>query len=307
MCPSPPTAAGGRRCTRTTCSSPKTGDRFDESRFWFLEGLHVPEPLYPFDAMTFDAAVARPQPGELAAVRRSAVARRRVPHPQRVRLRQRELDHGRSDASRSEPSCSRRRGGFYYRHWDELYARWLEKVEDATKELQALAVPELREVEDESVVTEGEGVGSTLSPPPTPTTGCSRGSIASSSTTSSSSTSATGRTSSSTSSAATPSPTSPTRRSRRWFRGSTSSCSARTTSFGGSPGCAVELGVADDVDARDQRGRARSCLGRERRRSAMARRLRADEGSVVLLLVRDRACSTTTTARGSTTRRSRSR
>ena len=52
------------------------------------------------------------------------------------------------------------RGGHYYEHWDELYERWVEKVEAATAELQTLDVPELPEFEDESVVTEGRGVGS---------------------------------------------------------------------------------------------------------------------------------------------------
>lgn len=52
------------------------------------------------------------------------------------------------------------RSGYYFDHWDELYERWVEKVETATLELEALAVPELPEYEDESLVTEGRGVGS---------------------------------------------------------------------------------------------------------------------------------------------------
>jgi len=53
-----------------------------------------------------------------------------------------------------------RRGGFYYAHWDELYEGWVDKVEAATSELQTLEVPELPEFEDESIVTEGRGLGS---------------------------------------------------------------------------------------------------------------------------------------------------
>ena len=53
-----------------------------------------------------------------------------------------------------------RRGGYYYEHWDELYAGWLKRVEAAIRELETLAVPELPEFEDELVVTEGRGLGS---------------------------------------------------------------------------------------------------------------------------------------------------
>ena len=132
---------------------------FDESRFWFLESLHVPEPLYPFDTLTFDAAVlALNQANSRIFV---------VPPSLGVEYR---ILNGYVFASANsitdEATVSQRaelfatRGGFYYRHWDELYARWVEKVEQETRELQALAVPELPEVEDESVVFEARGVGS---------------------------------------------------------------------------------------------------------------------------------------------------
>ena len=53
-----------------------------------------------------------------------------------------------------------RRGGRYYRHWAELYERWVEKVERTNRELEALVVPELPEFEDEAVVAEARGTGS---------------------------------------------------------------------------------------------------------------------------------------------------
>ena len=57
-------------------------------------------------------------------------------------------------------SCSRRRAGYYYGHWDELYERWLGEGRGRHDELVELEVPELRELEDESIVTEGRGLGS---------------------------------------------------------------------------------------------------------------------------------------------------
>jgi pyruvate,water dikinase len=55
------------------------------------------------------------------------------------------------------------RGGYYYKHWERLYAHWREKVEDATARLDGLDVPSLPEFEDEAVVTAGRGWGSSHS------------------------------------------------------------------------------------------------------------------------------------------------
>ena len=63
---------------------------FEESRFWFQNGLHAAEPLFPFDAVVFDcAAVALNQASArvFAGVPRSAPN----PNPLRVRLRQSQL------------------------------------------------------------------------------------------------------------------------------------------------------------------------------------------------------------------------
>src|SRR5207344_3477413 len=53
-----------------------------------------------------------------------------------------------------------RRGRYYHEHWNELYENWCTKVERAIRQLEALEVPDLPEVEDEGVVTEGRGWGS---------------------------------------------------------------------------------------------------------------------------------------------------
>lgn len=53
-----------------------------------------------------------------------------------------------------------RRAGFYFQNWDALYARWRDKVEEAIHEIASLDVPALPEIENESVVTEGRGIGS---------------------------------------------------------------------------------------------------------------------------------------------------
>ena len=132
---------------------------FEESRFWFQDGLHAAEPIYPFDSFAVRVCRRRAQSGELPLLRRSAIARRRVSDPQRLRLREHELGHRRRGA-RPRAELFARRGGHYYEHWDELYERWLDKVEAATASSIALEVPGVGEFEDESIVTEGRGLGS---------------------------------------------------------------------------------------------------------------------------------------------------
>jgi pyruvate,water dikinase len=132
---------------------------FEEGRFWFQNGLHSPEPLHPFDAVLQDYVV----------VALSQASSRLFAVPPSLGIEYRLLNgyvYVSANSVADEATLGRRaelfakRGGYYYEHWDELYKRWVAKVEEATRELQALAVPELPEFEDEAIVTEGRGVGS---------------------------------------------------------------------------------------------------------------------------------------------------
>jgi pyruvate,water dikinase len=132
---------------------------FDEGRFWFHDGLHAPEPLYPFDAVVYEYAVV--------ALNQASARMFVVPPSLGSEYR---LLNGYAYLSphsvTDEATLARRaelfatRGGYYYEHWDELYDQWVAKVEAATRELDALEVPALPEVEDEALVTGGSGLGS---------------------------------------------------------------------------------------------------------------------------------------------------
>jgi phosphohistidine swiveling domain-containing protein len=131
----------------------------DDALFWFHDGLHFPEPLYPFDALVADRAT----------LCLSQASSRLFVVPSSLGCEYRILNgyfYLSANSVTDEATLARRaelfaqRGGFYYRHWDELYAAWREKVDGATRELQSLEVPDLPEVEDESVVTTGRGFGS---------------------------------------------------------------------------------------------------------------------------------------------------
>jgi pyruvate,water dikinase len=135
----------------------ETLDAAEANRFWFQERLHAPEPLYPFDAFVYSSAVA--------ALGQASTRLFAMPSSVEARILNGYVyvstsSIGDEPALASRAQLSAKRSAFYYDHWDELYSRWVTKVEAATRELQALEVPELPEVEDEAVVTGGTGVGS---------------------------------------------------------------------------------------------------------------------------------------------------
>jgi pyruvate,water dikinase len=136
-------------------------DRGDlgEGRFWFRDDMHWSEPIHPFDAVVVDFMV----------VALSQASARLFAVPASLGIEYRILNgygyvspHSITDPATIESRAElfKDRGTFYYDHWDDLYASWLQKVEDATRELEALEIPTLPEFEDMVVVTEGRGVGS---------------------------------------------------------------------------------------------------------------------------------------------------
>jgi pyruvate,water dikinase len=123
----------------------------EEGRFWFQDAVHYTEPYYPFDAML----------AEYLSVNFSQTSGRRFVVPTSVGVEHRQLGgyvylspNSIADeaviAARAELFGAR--GGHYYEHWEELDRRWREKVRAEIRELQALEVPALPEVEDETLV-----------------------------------------------------------------------------------------------------------------------------------------------------------
>ena len=132
---------------------------FDEERFWFHDALHGPEAVHPFDFVWWDYAITalNQASSRLFVVPPSLGSEYRVLNGY-VYVSANSVTDEATLARRAE--LFERRGGYYYRHWDELYARWVEKIEGTIRELELLEVPELPEYEDEAVVTEARGLGS---------------------------------------------------------------------------------------------------------------------------------------------------
>ena len=131
----------------------------EEARGWFRDGMHFPEPMFPFDFVTADSPYMCL--GQ-ANTRIFAV-------PPALGIDHRVLYgwvYMSANSVTDEAEIGRRaqlfgeRAGYYFRNWEDLYGRWQAKVEETIGEIAALEVPDLPEIEDIAVVTEGRGIGS---------------------------------------------------------------------------------------------------------------------------------------------------
>ncbi len=131
----------------------------EETRGWFRDGMHFPEPMFPFDFVTADSPYMclGQANSRIFAVPPALGIDHRVLYGW-VYMSANPVTDPDEIGRRAE--LFGRRAGYYFQNWDELYGRWRAKVEDTIAELEALEVPDLPQIEDEAVVTEGRGIGS---------------------------------------------------------------------------------------------------------------------------------------------------
>ena len=133
---------------------------FEDNRFWFQDGMHHPEPLYPFVTITSESWwVALGQYNTRVFVVPPALG-----IDQRVLngyLYITALPVANPDDIPARVGEFMERAGYYYQNWDRLYAQWVKKAEETIAELKAIKVPDLPEREDlETVVKQGRGITS---------------------------------------------------------------------------------------------------------------------------------------------------
>ena len=131
---------------------------FEEQKFWFFEGMHNPEPVYPFDTiMTESWWVAL-----------NMFTTRFYVIPPALGMDQRIVNGYLyvSPNSISDPDVIAqraelftRRAGHYYENWNEIYDNWIGKAEDCIGRLKALEIRDLPEVEREEDVFSHRGIG----------------------------------------------------------------------------------------------------------------------------------------------------
>ncbi|HEY2440099.1 MAG TPA: PEP-utilizing enzyme [Solirubrobacteraceae bacterium] len=134
---------------------------FEEGKFWFFDGMHNPEPVYPFDTiMTENWWVACNQlttrvwqiPPSLGIDHRFVNGY--------LYISPNSIDDPEVIAARAEHF--QRRAGHYYANWQEIYENWIAKAEDCIARLKQIEFPPLPEIEHERHVTEHRGLYSSF-------------------------------------------------------------------------------------------------------------------------------------------------
>ncbi len=134
----------------------KEREAYENKMLWFYDGLHYPEPMYPFDLIwdegwyvglsQFNTRIFMIPPalGVDHRIVNGYIYITPVPvtDPKKVEER---LQH------------FLQRAGYYYENWDELYGRWKGKMEALIKEIENIDFKDLPDMEDSSIVYEGVG------------------------------------------------------------------------------------------------------------------------------------------------------
>ena len=127
----------------------------DENRFWFWNSMHFPLPMSAFDVACIDSpyqAVGAWQNRVFAVPPAMGIDYRVVNGY--IYISGNPVTDPAKIAERAE--FFQRRAGYYYANWDELYARWREKVQALIDEVTNLRVSDLPDYEPDEVMFDDE-------------------------------------------------------------------------------------------------------------------------------------------------------
>ena len=131
-------------------------NQYEKDMFWFYDGLHYPEPLYPFDTIWDEAwflALSQYNNRIFMVPPVRGVDHRMINGY--VYISPVPVKDGAEIGSRVPHFMER--AGHYYKNWDALEAKWKVKMEATIRELEKLEIPRLADMEDISVVTDAIG------------------------------------------------------------------------------------------------------------------------------------------------------
>ena len=132
---------------------------YEENRFWFLDSMHWGWAMSPWDADHLMYAIA--------SLSQYNSRHYMVPPANGIDFRIHfgypflspvTIDDGATVEARVPQFMER--AGHYFANWDDLYAKWLQKVKANIAAMEAIDFSPLPEAEDTEVVTTGRGVGS---------------------------------------------------------------------------------------------------------------------------------------------------
>ncbi len=159
--PTPPGAEGWQDLY--AYSSVFSDDRreYEDGAFWFMDGVHTPEVILPWDATILEYAI----------IGLSQYNTRHYVIPPALGVDIRFLNGymylspvGVADPEEIGARVPEfaERAGYYFANWDRLYAAWMPKLRALIDELETISFPALPHREDMAVITEGRGTGSAL-------------------------------------------------------------------------------------------------------------------------------------------------
>ena len=132
---------------------------FEDSMFWFQDGVHWPNVLTPWDATFFEFAIA--------SLSQYNTRHLQVPPANGIAFRILNGYGYLSPVPADESTIEERvanftdRAGHYFMNWNDLYDNWMTKIRDLVGELESLEFNPLPEIEDaDEVVKSGSGLGS---------------------------------------------------------------------------------------------------------------------------------------------------
>jgi pyruvate,water dikinase len=132
---------------------------FEEEKFWFFDGMHNPEPIFPFDTiMTESWWVALNQFGTRVYIIPPALGIDERIVNGYLYISPNSITDPELIAKRAEMFT--RRAGHYYDNWAEIYDNWIAKAEDCIRRLRELEIRDLPEAEPEEVVFSHRGLTS---------------------------------------------------------------------------------------------------------------------------------------------------
>ncbi len=131
--------------------------KYEENMFWFYDGLHYPEPMYPFDIIWDEAwFLSLSQYNTRIFIVPPALGIDHRIHNGYIYITPLPVADPEEIPKRVE--LFMKRAGYYYQNWDRLHDNWESKMRSVIKQVDDLKIPTLPDIEEESVVTEGLGI-----------------------------------------------------------------------------------------------------------------------------------------------------
>lgn len=137
----------------------KEMEEYEKKMLWYYDGLHYPEPMYPFDLIWDEAwyMALSQNNSRIFSIPASMGIDHRIINGY-IYIAPVGIDD--PEVIEKRVADFMKRAGYYYENWDELYEKWKTKVTDVIKKVENVEIKELPELEDESVVFEAKGMSS---------------------------------------------------------------------------------------------------------------------------------------------------